>query len=140
GSHPCPNGGACGTDKKCGPAKVTAKEPVECDDEHPCKDRGASCQNGHCATPPQGGPGCTEFPAPKFDFESPELRSETKDVLTRLATCITSGSLKGKGVLLTGHCDARGEYEFNMGLGAERAERVKTFLLTLGVPGSKVST
>ncbi len=139
-SHACEGGGDCGKDHRCAPAKVASKPPVECDDEHVCKGAGEKCQNGHCVAPSAGGPGCTDFPAPKFDYESPALRPESKEVLQRLVTCITSGTLKGRRVLLTGHCDARGEYEFNMGLGAERAEGVKNFLIGLGLPASALST
>jgi peptidoglycan-associated lipoprotein len=53
---------------------------------------------------------------------------------------MTSGTLKGRKVLLTGHCDARGENEHNMGLGAERSERARTFLTSLGVPSERVMT
>jgi hypothetical protein len=138
-SHACEGGGTCGKDHRCQP-KVASLAPTECDDDHPCKAPGSRCQNGHCVMPPPGGPGCTDFPAPKFDFESPTLRSEAKDVLQRLAKCLMTGTLKGRRILLTGHCDARGEYEFNMGLGAERAEGVKTFLTGLGVDTAIVTT
>ena len=33
-----------------------------------------------------------------------------------------------------------GEYEFNMGLGAQRAENVKVFVVGLGLPVDKVTT
>jgi peptidoglycan-associated lipoprotein len=136
-SHPCENGGKCGNDHRC---QAAARQDVECDDEHPCK-KGEKCQNGHCTAPPaQAGPGCRDFPAPKFDFESPELRADARDTLQRLATCLSSGSLKANRILLTGHCDNRGENEYNMGLGAERAEGVKNFLIGLGVPTGKLAT
>jgi peptidoglycan-associated lipoprotein len=137
--HACGSGATCGRDHRCHEV-VTQREPVECDDDHPCKGAGEKCQNGHCVAPPRGGPGCTDFPAPKFDFESPELRADSKQVLQRLAQCLTTGSLKGSRVLLTGHCDNRGEYEFNMGLGAERAETARAFLNSLGVPPDKMTT
>jgi peptidoglycan-associated lipoprotein len=91
-------------------------------------------------SPPHGGPGCTDFPSPKFDYESPEIRADGKQVLERLAQCVVSGSLRGARLLLTGHCDERGEYEYNMGLGAERAEGIKTLLTGLGVPSDKITT
>jgi len=139
-SHACQGGAECGKDHRCKPAKFSSKPPTECDDDHPCKGGGEKCQNGHCVAPSSGGPGCRDFPAPKFDYESPALRPESKEVLQRLAQCLSGGTLKGRRVLLTGHCDARGEYEFNMGLGAERAEGVKTFLIGLGVDAASVST
>ena len=44
-------------------------------------------------------------------------------MLERLAKCLTNGGLKNARLLLTGHCDARGEQEFNMSLGDYRAPR-----------------
>jgi len=41
---------------------------------------------------------------------------------------------------LTGHCDPRGEQEFNMSLGDNRAEAVKVFLVGLGVSADKIRT
>jgi peptidoglycan-associated lipoprotein len=141
-AHACSGGASCGKDNRCHePPKVAAAPPpaVECDDAHACA-RGQRCENGHCVSPPQGGPGCTDFPAPKFDYESPEIRGEARQVLQRLAGCLTTGTLKTGQVLLTGHCDNRGESEFNMTLGADRAEAVKTFLVGLGVPIDRMRT
>ncbi len=125
---------------RCSAPALVSKAPVECDDEHACKGAGQRCENNHCVSPPQGGPGCTDFPAPQFDFDSPELKGDMRSVLERLAKCIGSGSLKGARVLLTGHCDARGEGEFNMSLGAQRAETVRGFLVGLGVPTTSINT
>jgi peptidoglycan-associated lipoprotein len=134
---PCPGGVPC-QDGRCQP-KVASLPPRECGDDMPCSN-GQRCENGHCVTPPQGGPGCTDFPAPRFDFEAADVQGEGTSTLKRLADCVTKGTLKGANVLLTGHCDARGEDEFNMTLGAQRAESVKTFLGGLGVPANRVST
>ncbi len=134
----CAEGGSCGQDHRCRKA-VAVVPPVECDDQHACQ-ASSHCENGHCIGPPRGGPGCTDFPAPRFDYESPEIRADGKLVLERLAKCVVGGSLKGARLLLTGHCDPRGEYEYNMGLGAERAESIKTFLTGLGVQGGEITT
>lgn len=146
----CRDDSGCGAGKECRAGTCEAKRepneskvvsrppPRECGDDMPCP-QGQRCENGHCVLPPQGGPGCREFPAPKFDFEGAELRGDAADVLRRLAECITTGSLKGSNVLLTGHCDPRGEDEFNMTLGAQRAETVRTFLTGLGVPANKIA-
>ena len=122
------------------PVVKTAAVIVECDDEHVCKGKGEKCQNGHCVGPEPGGPGCRDFGSPTFEFDSPDVSASMKQTLTRLATCMTSGSLKGRKVLLTGHCDPRGENEYNMGLGATRSERARAFLLTLGVGVDQVTT
>jgi len=68
---PCPGGQPC-TENKCGAAATASAAMVECDDDHPCKGKGQRCQNGHCAGPDPGGPGCRDFGSPTFDFDSPE--------------------------------------------------------------------
>lgn len=135
---PCPGGAPC-TNNRCQP-KLTKAEPRECGEAMPPCPNGQRCENGHCVAPPQGGPGCTSFEPPKFDFEGAEIRPDARATLKRLADCINTGSLKNANVLLTGHCDPRGENEFNMSLGAQRAETVKTFLTGLGLPANKIST
>jgi peptidoglycan-associated lipoprotein len=137
--NPCESGKVCGSDHKCKNEMTADTTPTECDDDHPCKNPGERCQNGHCYAPPKAA-GCEDFAAPKFAYESAELTDVSKATLERLAKCITGGTLKGRKVLLTGHCDARGEYEFNMGLGAHRAEAVKDALTRLGVAAAQVAT
>jgi len=138
-SKACANGENCGTDHKCAKAPEAKHDPTACDDTHACP-TGERCQNGHCVAPPKGGPGCTEFPPPKFQFESSDLDPEAKKTLDRLAACLTTGTLKGANVTLVGHCDARGEMEFNMGLGAQRSEVGKTILVGAGVPADRILT
>lgn len=135
----CPNGIPC-TDNKCGGVSIASTPVIECDDDHPCKGKNEQCQNGHCVGPQPGGPGCRDFGAPTFDFDSPELSEPMKQALSRLAGCLMTGSLKGRKVLLTGHCDPRGENEYNMSLGAQRSERARSFLLNLGVAEPQVTT
>ncbi len=43
-------------------------------------------------------------------------------------------------VQVEGHCDERGSEEYNMALGAKRAQAAKDYLVTLGVSGSRIST
>lgn len=43
-------------------------------------------------------------------------------------------------IILEGHCDERGTVEYNMALGAERARAVKSALVALGVPSSRIET
>ncbi len=136
---PCPGDAPC-SENKCASATTASAAPVECDDEHACKGKKEQCQNGHCVGPQPGGPGCRDFGSATFDFDSPDLSEPMKQTLSRLATCLVAGSLKGRRVLLTGHCDPRGENEYNMGLGATRSERAKSFLVQLGVSESQLTT
>ena len=71
--------------------------------------------------------------SPKFDYDKDELTPEDRTVLDQLATCLTTGALKGKAVSLIGRADPRGTEEYNLGLGAKRAKNVADYLGSLGV-------
>ncbi|MEO6773315.1 MAG: OmpA family protein [Kofleriaceae bacterium] len=71
--------------------------------------------------------------APKFGFDTSELEANDRDVLQQIATCVTSGPLKGEKLELTGRADPRGTEEYNLGLGTRRAGSVRTYLQHLGV-------
>ena len=43
-------------------------------------------------------------------------------------------------VLLAGNCDERGTREYNLALGARRAEAAKSYLVSLGVDASRITT
>lgn len=43
-------------------------------------------------------------------------------------------------VQVEGHCDERGSEEYNIALGAKRAQAAKDYLVTLGIAGSRIST
>ena len=70
---------------------------------------------------------------PQFDYDKDELTAEDRAVLDQLATCLTTGALKGKGVALIGRADPRGTEEYNLGLGSRRASSVSQYLGRLGV-------
>ena len=41
-------------------------------------------------------------------------------------------------VLISGHCDERGTVEYNLALGEKRANAVRDYLVSLGVPARKL--
>ncbi len=43
-------------------------------------------------------------------------------------------------VQIEGHCDERGSEDYNIALGARRAQAAKDYLVTLGLPGNRIST
>lgn len=43
-------------------------------------------------------------------------------------------------VQIEGHCDARGSIEYNLALGEQRANAVKSYMNSLGIPASRLST
>lgn len=71
--------------------------------------------------------------APKFAFDDFSLLPADRDVLQKIATCVTKGPLKGKTLQLVGRADPRGTEEFNLSLGSRRAATVIEYLTRLGV-------
>lgn len=43
-------------------------------------------------------------------------------------------------IMIAGNCDERGTREYNLALGARRAESAKAYLVSLGVDGSRITT
>jgi peptidoglycan-associated lipoprotein len=80
------------------------------------------------------------LPTPRFDFDSSKVRAPAKTTLDALATCLTSGPLKGKHINLVGHADPRGELYYNMALGQQRAGHIATYLTSAGVADERLST
>lgn len=75
-----------------------------------------------------------------FAFDSANVRAEDARVLDLVATCFTTGPLKGRGLSLVGHADPRGASEYNMTLGQSRADGVGTYLVKKGVEKDKVQS
>jgi peptidoglycan-associated lipoprotein len=73
-----------------------------------------------------------------FDYDQYALTDEDKGTLQRQATWLQ----KFPAVRLTieGHCDERGTREYNLALGARRANAVKEYLASLGVSSSRLET
>ena len=76
---------------------------------------------------------------PKFDYDKDELTTDDRNVLDQLATCMTTGPLKGKAVALIGRADPRGTEEYNLGLGSRRAASVGKYLSHLGVHDTQLA-
>lgn len=71
--------------------------------------------------------------APKFDFDRSELSPGDREVLHQVATCVTTGPLKGRSLRLVGRTDPRGEVEYNLALGGRRAGAAREILVQAGV-------
>ena len=73
-----------------------------------------------------------------FDFDSADLRQDSRDTLTQNASRIkANGTLA---VRIEGHCDERGTVEYNLALGDRRARAAREQLVSLGVSGNKIRT
>jgi len=74
----------------------------------------------------------------RFDFDSFELTDAARQVLQKNGTWLIENG--GMRVELEGHCDERGTVEYNLALGAKRASSAKTYLVSLGVDGERITT
>ena len=70
---------------------------------------------------------------PKFAYDEDVLTGDDRNVLEQVATCMTTGPLKGKSVTLIGRADPRGTQEYNLALGSRRATSVSDYLQRFGV-------
>lgn len=73
-----------------------------------------------------------------FDFDRYDLRTDARDVLKTNADWLKKNA--SARVEIEGHCDERGTNEYNLALGAKRAQAAKDFLVTLGISGERLST
>ena len=76
-----------------------------------------------------------------FSFNSDDLSEEARMVLERQAEFMNNYLKKKPTALFTieGHCDKRGTIEYNLALGERRADSVKKFLVSEGVPSNKIN-
>jgi peptidoglycan-associated lipoprotein len=72
-----------------------------------------------------------------FDLDKASMRDDAKPALQKDADWLKKWT--SVVVMLEGHCDARGSSEYNLGLGNRRANAVKDYLTSLGVPASRVT-
>lgn len=127
---------------------------VGCGDDPPPKTGGdvappvANPQKGDTATPTSGSvqiedkivQACGDLPTAHFAFDSANIQADAATALDALARCFISGPLKGRGMKLVGHADPRGETEYNLALGQQRAGSVANFLTKKGMEQAKVAT
>ncbi len=73
-----------------------------------------------------------------FDFDSSDIRRESREVLEAHAKYLSENS--GVSVVLEGHTDERGSKEYNMALGERRAESVERFLNVNDVSSDAIET
>ena len=73
-----------------------------------------------------------------FDFDRADLRSDARDTLRANADWLRSNP--SARVEIEGHCDERGTNEYNLALGARRAQAAKDYLVSLGIAGERLST
>ena len=73
-----------------------------------------------------------------FDVNSSSINASGQSTLARQAQWLNQ--YQRYQVTIEGHADERGTRQYNLGLGARRAEAVKTFLVAQGVAPTRVRT
>lgn len=73
-----------------------------------------------------------------FDFDDDALGNSSKNTLRRSAQLL--GDHGDARLEIQGNCDQRGTVEYNLALGKRRAEAARSYLINLGVDGSRLMT
>jgi len=73
-----------------------------------------------------------------FEYDRYDVREEDRTTLQRQAQWLQK--YPQVRVTVEGHCDERGTREYNLALGARRANAVKEYLVSLGVSSGRVQT
>jgi peptidoglycan-associated lipoprotein len=73
-----------------------------------------------------------------FGFDRYDLSSEARSILRNAADWLRSNPAVR--VEIEGHCDERGTNEYNLALGAKRAQAARDYLVSLGVAAGRLST
>ncbi|HEX9022850.1 MAG TPA: peptidoglycan-associated lipoprotein Pal [Geobacteraceae bacterium] len=92
----------------------------------------------------EAAPAKEEAPAPQaelttilFDFDSYVLTASARETLTKNAEAMQKD--KSIKVRVEGNCDERGSDEYNLALGEKRAKAAMNYLVSLGIPGDRLS-
>ena len=73
-----------------------------------------------------------------FDFDKYDVRADAQPILAAQADWLNR--YQAVQVRIEGNCDERGTREYNLALGARRANSVRDFLVAHGVSASRIST
>ncbi|MEM9810506.1 MAG: OmpA family protein [Pseudomonadota bacterium] len=75
-----------------------------------------------------------------YDYNAHQLTGSAKETLRRQATWLMQPGNEGIRVRVAGNCDERGTVNYNLALGARRADAAKAFMVGLGVDPSRITT
>ena len=73
-----------------------------------------------------------------FELDKSELSQEARQTLDRQAAWLKRYPTVH--LMVEGHCDERGTREYNMALGARRANTARAYLVALGIDSSRLGT
>ncbi len=72
-----------------------------------------------------------------FEYDRFALSPEARNILAQNADFMRNN--ENVNLQIEGHCDSRGSIEYNLTLGERRANAVKAYLVSLGIPDSRLS-
>lgn len=72
-----------------------------------------------------------------FDYDSSVLRQDAQVTLSQQLESLTEDDSP---IVIEGHADERGTREYNIGLGARRANEVRNYLLAKGIEYERMTT
>jgi peptidoglycan-associated lipoprotein len=145
----------CGADSDCREGfvcrqnKCTPKPQCQADGDCP---KGQRCEGERCVAAAPVQPSGEEAGAAgkvpaecqdavaftiRFGFDQSTLTGDSQQRLQKLADCLKRAPAKQ--VLIQGNCDSRGTTQYNIALGARRADAAKKYLSDLGV-ATKIET
>jgi peptidoglycan-associated lipoprotein len=73
-----------------------------------------------------------------FEFDRSELRDDARATLAANAKGLQDNA--SANITIEGHCDERGTTEYNLALGEKRAKAAYDYLVSYGIPGSRLTT
>lgn len=73
-----------------------------------------------------------------FDYDKAVLRAADLAALEVHAQILRRNT--GRSIVIEGHCDERGTREYNLALGENRADAVKSFLISAGVSARQIES
>jgi peptidoglycan-associated lipoprotein len=126
----CTTDADCPAGQRCEGERCVPRPDVDADAE---RRRREEAERG--AVPPA----CADASAftIRFGFDQASLTADTQGTLQKLADCVKQAPARRIGI--SGHADDRGTTQYNIALGARRAESARRYLADLGV-ASKLET
>ncbi len=134
----CAGDADCPAGQTCQGERCVARAAGTCGSDADCTG-GQTCQAGRCAAPvSQGEPSeecrdASRFTV-RFGFDQSTLTPDAQGTLQDLAGCLKEAPAKR--VTVQGNADERGTAQYNVALGARRAEAARKYLSDLGYNGT----
>jgi peptidoglycan-associated lipoprotein len=133
--------GGCSTTKPAQPEQTsqpTAQAPSKSPSDSPVSSQSSGSLDQMQKGQTVGTPGSSPLKDIYFDFDKADLRPDARETLKANAQWLKDNP--SVTVQIEGHCDERGTAEYNLALGARRAQAAKDYLVTLGIPEQRIST